>query len=145
MPTKQTQMKRRYKAHPFSERKRVVELYESGCNIRQISRMLDLNYNMVRQWLRQYRDSGLEALQPCYNVGAEPEPGPRATRKEADERYFSPAYVLYATTLEPAAVIARRLGLDYQSFVYHLRKYHPELLSRRSRQTRPAAEPAPAQ
>ena len=145
MPTKQTQMKRKYKAHPFSERKRVVELYESGCSIRQISRALDLGYNMIRQWLQLYRDSGLEALQPCYNLGVEPAPGVRATRWEENERDFSPAFVLYATTLEPAAVITRRYGLDYQSFVYHLRRYHPELMRQRSLLTLPVAEPAPAQ
>lgn len=145
MPNEQTHTKRKYKAHPFSERKRVVELYESGWSIRRISRTLDLGYNMICQWLRQYRDSGLEALQPCYNLGVEPGPGPRATRREENERDFSPAFVLYATTLEPAAVITRRLDLDYQSFVYHLKKYHPELLSRRSRLTRPAAEPVSAQ
>ena len=145
MPTKQTQMKRKYKAHPFSERKRVVELYESGWSIRQISRTLDLGYNMIRQWLRLYRDSGLEALQPCYNLGVEPAPGVRATRWEANERDFSPAFVLYATTLEPTAVITRRYGLDYQSFVYHLRKYHPELMRQRSRLAQPVAEPIPAQ
>ena len=144
MPTKQTQMKRKYKAHPFSERTRVVELYESGCSIRQISRALDLGYNMIRQWLQLYRDSGLEALQPCYKLGVEPGPGPRATRREANERDFSPAFVLYATTLEPASIITRRYGLDYQSFVYHLRKYHPELMRQRSRLARPVAECVPA-
>ena len=145
MPNEQTHTKRKYKAHPFSERKRVVELYESGCSIRQISRTLDLGYNMISLWLRQYRDSGLEALQPCYNLGVEPGPGVRATRWEANERVFSPAYELYATTLEPASMITRRYGLDYQSFVYHLRKYHPELMRQRSRLMRPVAEPVPAQ
>ena len=37
MPTDQTQPKRKRKAHPFSERKRVVELYESGLGCKRIA------------------------------------------------------------------------------------------------------------
>lgn len=139
MPTEQTQPKQKRKSHPFSERKRVVELYESGLGCKRIARALDLDDSMVRQWLRLYRTEGLEALRPYYGVGTGGRPvGVRAVRREKNERLFSPALEVYSMTLEPVASIVRRYGLDYQCFIYHLRRFHPELIEQRNRLARPA-------
>ena len=119
---------------------RAGELVVFGCLAQRYAAELPREIPEVDAWF------GARDLSPVLrHLGVEPGPGPRATRREASERDFSPAFVLYATTLEPAAVITRRYGLDYQSFVYHLRRYHPELMRQRSLLTLPAAEPAPAQ
>ena len=140
MPTEQTQSKRKRTAHPFSERKRVVEMYESGLGSTRIARALDLNVSTVRLWLRVYRADGLEALRPYYGVGEGGRPlGVRGERRERIERLFLPALEVYSTTLEPVTSIARRYGLDYQRFIYHIRHYRPELIERRSRLFLPLA------
>ena len=134
MPTEQTQTKRKYRTHPFSERKRVVELHESGLGNKQIASEMDLDVNMVRCWIRLYRAEGLEALRPHYGVGKGGRPlGIRGVRREKNGRLFLPALKVYSTTLEPVASITRRYDLDYQQFVYHLRRYHPELIAQRRR------------
>ena len=145
MPTEQIQPKRKTRAHPFSERKRVVELYESGLGSKRIAQALDLDDSMVRRWLRLYRASGLEALRPCYNVGVEPGAGDRMTHWEKTELEFQPAYELYTTTLESVTMITRRCGLNYQRFIHHLRRYHPELIEQRNRLIRSVAGSVPAQ
>ncbi len=140
MPTEQTQSKRKRKSHPFSERKRVVEMYESGLGCKRIAQVMDLNVSTVRLWLRVYRADGLEALRPYYGVGEGGRPlGVRGVRRDKIERLFSPALEVYSTTLEPVTSIARRYGLDYQRFIYHIRHYRPELIERRSRLFLPVA------
>ena len=132
MPTEQTQTKRKRKSHPFSERKRVVELYDSGLGCKRIAKVMDLDDSAVRLWLRVYRDKGLEALRPYYGRGADGRPlGVRGVRREKNERLFSLAMEVYSTTLEPVTSIARRYGLDYQQFIYHIRHFHPELTEKR--------------
>ena len=145
MPTKPTQTKRKYKSHPFSERKRVVELYESGLGCKRIARAMDLDASTVRMWLRRYRAKGLESLHPYDGRGADGHPpGVHTARGMANERLFSPAFSVYATTLEPVASITRRYGLDYNGFLYHVRRYHPELTEQRTRlQIGIAGEAAP--
>ena len=130
MPTEQKQMERKNRPHPFSERKRAVELYEQGLSSRQISRTMGIDASMIRDWVRRYRAHGLEALRPYYRIGQESRP---ALRWEEKERQYSPAYEAYSTTLEPVASITRRYGLDYYGFTYHIRNYHPELIEQRSR------------
>ena len=138
MPTEQTQTKRKRKSHPFSERKRVVELYESGLGCKRIAQALDLDDSAVSLWLRVYRAKGLEALRPYYGRGADGRPlGVRGVRRERIDRLFSPALEVYSTTLEPVASIVRRHGLDYQSFLYHLKRFHPELIEQRGRLSLP--------
>ena len=130
MPTEQKKTKRKYVLHPFSERKRVVELHEQGLSSRQIARATGVDASMVRAWVRRYRAHGLDALRPYYHVGKETRP---ALHWEEKERQYSPAYEAFSTTLETVASITRRYGLDYYGFTYHIRNYHPELKERRSR------------
>lgn len=130
MPTEQKKTKRKYVLHPFSERKRVVELHEQGLSSRQIARATGVDASMVRNWVRRYRAHGLDALRPYYRVGKEARP---ALHWEEKERMYSPAYEAFSTTLEPVASITRRYGLDYYGFTYHIRNYHPELIEQRSR------------
>ena len=130
MPTLQPQPRKRIATHTFAERKRVVELYQTGLGSKRIARALDLDDSTVRQWLRKYRTHGLEALRPYWRETKQ-QNGLRAARREENERTFQPAFTAYATTLEPVASITRRYGIDYQSFVYHIRRYHPELVERR--------------
>ena len=129
MPTEQKKTKRKYVLHPFSERKRVVELHEQGLSSRQIARATGVDASMVRNWVRRYRAQGLEALRPYYRIGQESRP---ALRWEEKERQYSPAYEAYSTTLEPVASITRRYGLDYYGFKNHIRISHPELEEKRN-------------
>lgn len=125
-------IKRSYTSHPFSERKRVVELYEQGLGSKRIARETGLDASMVRQWLRRYRASGLEALQlvRTRNGGAD---NRRAKTRARKDEQFDAAFQIYATTLEPIASIARRFQLDYRIFKYHIEHHHPELVETRRR------------
>lgn len=130
MPELQTQIKRKYNRHPFSERSQVVKLYSEGFGSRYIARVMNLDDSTVRHWIRKYRAHGMDALHPYWREGR-PEQGLRVSRREENERTFQPAFTAYATTLEPVASITRRYGIDYQSFIYHLKRNHPELVARR--------------
>jgi len=57
--------KRTYRHHPFSEKEQVVNLYLSGLGSKRIAREMGLDSSLVRKWLRRYRASGLEGLQPA--------------------------------------------------------------------------------
>ena len=116
--------------HDFQERKRVVELYQSGLGSKRIAQEMGLDDSMVRMWLRKYRAHGLESLQPYWREGREVH-CLRLSRREENERSFQPAFVAFSTTLEPVASITRRYGLDYQNFKYHVERYHPELVESR--------------
>ena len=129
MPTEQKQTERKNRPHPFSERKRAVELYERGLSSRQVALKMGIDASMVRAWVRRYRAHGLDALRPYYRVGKEARP---ALHWEEKERQYSPAYEAFSTTLEPVASITRRYGLDYYGFTYHIRNYHPELEEKRN-------------
>lgn len=134
MPDPETRFRSRNdSAHPFSERKRVVELYVSGLGSKRIAKVMGLDDAMVRRWLRKYRATGLESLQPYWqDVRPDKEPqGLRDIRRVTNERLFTQAFELYANTLEPVASITRRCGIDYQSFVYHLKRFHPEMVALR--------------
>lgn len=54
--------RRTFNRHPFSERKRAVNLYLSGLGSKRIARQMGLDASMVRKWLRRYLASGLEGL-----------------------------------------------------------------------------------
>lgn len=129
MPTEQKQTERKNRPHPFSERKRAVELYGQGLSSGQVARKMGIDASMIRDWVRRYRAHGLEALRPYYRIGQESRP---ALRWEEKERQYSPAYEAYSTTLETVASITRRYGLDYNGFTYHIRNYHPELEAQRN-------------
>ena len=134
MATNRTQTKRPRTAHSFAERKRAVELSEAGLSSKRIARELGLDDAMVRCWIRKYRATGLESLQPYWRAPRpERPPGRREVRRQENESRFAPAFEAYATTLEPVSSITRRFGLDYQRFVYHLKRHHPELVERRKR------------
>lgn len=130
MSTIQNQSCKRASSHSFAERKRVVELYQSGLGSKRIAQAMHLDDSTVRLWLRKYRTYGLESLRPYWRRDKKTD-GIRASRREENERTFQTAFSAYATTLEPVASITRRYGLDYQSFVYHLKRYHPELWEQR--------------
>lgn len=65
MQQEDTRTKRPYKRHPFSEKEKVVNLYLSGLGSKLIARQMGLDSSMIRKWLRTYRASGLEGLQPA--------------------------------------------------------------------------------
>ena len=52
MTLERSRSKRPRTAHSFAERKRVVELYESGMSSKRIARELGLDDAMVRFWIR---------------------------------------------------------------------------------------------
>ena len=134
MPEPETRFRtRRETPHPFPERMRVVELYVSGLGSKRIAKVMGLDDSTVRRWLRKYRATGLESLKPYWQDGRldkEPQ-GLRDIRRVTNERLFTSAFELYTTTLEPVASITRRCGIDYQSFVYHLKRFHPEMVAHR--------------
>lgn len=120
--------------HDFSVRKRVVELYHSGLGSKRIAQQLLVDDSTVRRWLRRYRLYGIDALCPYWrepksDVGY----GIRILRREENERQFQVAFCAYSSTLEPISSITRRFKLDYQSFKYHVERYHPELVAQRRR------------
>ena len=135
MAKDRTQTKRNRTAHSFEERKRVVELFESGLSSKRIARNLGLDDAMVRSWIRKYRATGLESLRPYWRSSrSDRPPGLRESRWQENERQFALAFEVYATSLESASSIARRYGLVYQRVMYHLNRYHPELVEQRRRQ-----------
>lgn len=134
MPTFQTQESSgRTAFYPFSERKRVVELYESGLGSERISAATGIDSSIVRRWIRRYREHGLESLRPYWRPDRTL--GVRASRRSDNERRFKVAYTAYATSLEPVSSITRRYRLDYNSFKYHVERFHPELVEQRKRLT----------
>lgn len=127
-----TTRKRTYTHHPFSERKRVVELYKEGHNSREISQRMQLDDSMVRSWIRKYREYGDAALQPYWRKANGQQYNPVVSFVKDRDILFSSAFIDYAYSLEPVASITRRFGLDYHAFKYHVERYHPELVARRN-------------
>lgn len=123
---------RTYRQHPFSERLKVVELYERGYGSKWIGRTMGLDDSLVRGWLRKYRARGLGALRPYSRSTENGHVGERTGRSK-NELLFYPAYEVYSSSLEPVASIARRYQFDYHSFKYHVERYHPELVAKRTR------------
>lgn len=123
--------KRAYTRHPFGERLRVVFLHESGLGSKRIARTVGLDDSMVRMWLRKYREGGLDALRDT-RVAAVPEVPLRQMQRARKDELFRGALEVYATTLEPVTSIARRFGVDYKKFKYHVERHHPELTARRN-------------
>ena len=124
--------KRAYNFHPFSEREKVVALYESGLGNERIAKLMGLDSSMVRQWLRRYRDAGLDALRLQRRVQKETLSRRETSRRQKDAQYYE-AYRVFSTTLEPLASITRRFQLDYKTFKYHVEHFHPELVAKRAR------------
>ena len=130
MPALQKQeISSRSAIHPFSVRKQVVELYESGYGSKRIATVTGLDDSLVRRWIRRYRTHGLDSLKPYWRPGRDQ--GIRASRHDDYERLFKSAYPAYAYTLESVASIARRYRLDYHAFKYHVEHHHPELVVQR--------------
>ena len=127
-----TTRKRTYTQHPFSVRKRAVELYNEGHNSREISQLLQVDDSMVRAWVRKYRKYGEAALQPYWRKASVLDSQPVVTFLKDRDLLFSSAFIDYAYSLEPVASITRRFGLDYHAFKYHVERYHPELVERRN-------------
>ena len=123
-----TTRKRTYTQHPFSVRKRAVELYNEGHSSREISQLLQVD------WVRKYRKYGEAALQPYWRKASVLDSQPVVTILKVKDRdfLFSSAFIDYAYSLEPVASITRRFGLDYHAFKYHVERYHPELVERRN-------------
>lgn len=125
-----TKSKKAYRPHPYSERLMVVSLYKQGWRSRRIALHLNLDDSMVRSWLRKYRSFGEESLRP-YIRRETPVPGKQHMRRMENEDQFQAAFLVFSSTLEPVASITRRYNLDYHSFKYHLKRYHPELIEKR--------------
>ena len=119
-----------YKSHPFEERKRVVELYQTGLGCKRIAQITGLDSSMIRLWLRKYRAGGLDALRPYTRCqqGDEAQGLSRITVVGRDDARFRRACSAYVSSLEPVASIARRFQLDYHSFKYQLERYYPDLV-----------------
>ena len=117
-----------YKSHPFEERKRVVELYQSGLGSKRIARLTGLDDSLVRLWLRKYKSGGLDALYPYTRNKPRANGMSRILTVGEDDTRFMQACSAYVSTLEPVASISRRYQLDYHSFKYHLERYHPDLV-----------------
>lgn len=102
-----------YNPHPFEERKRVVELYQSGLGCKRIAQI-----------------TGLDALRPYKRCqqGDEAQGLSRITMVGKDDARFRRACSAYVSSLEPVASIARRFQLEYHSFKYQLERYHPDLV-----------------
>lgn len=122
---------RSYKRHPFAERKKVVEFYESGLSSKRIASKLGIDDSMVRSWIRKYRKYGLDSLQPYWRKKNESILRTPSLRIQ-DEQLFKEACTAYGNSLEPLASITRRHGLNYASFRYYLFRYQPELVARRA-------------
>ena len=123
--------KRSYVRHSFAERKRVVELYVSGLGCKRIANIMGLDDSMVRKWLRTYHVYGLEGLRPQRKPACKQ--SVRESKRADMDQQFEEAYAVYSKTLEPTASIARRFRLNYWTFNYHVRHFHPELVAERSR------------
>ena len=54
MPAEETMQKKRYNAHSFQERMRVIDLYLQGNGCKKIARAMALDDSMVRAWIRKY-------------------------------------------------------------------------------------------
>lgn len=132
MPSDTIQKKKTYTPHPFEERMRAIELYRQGNTSKRIAALMGLDDSMIRAWIRKWKTYGADALQP-YRRGVNLRPCLQRDRRSENEDQFKQAYGAFATSLESVASIARRYDLDYHSFMYHIRRYHPELSEQRKR------------
>ena len=130
MPASRRQRQKTYSQHPFEERMRAIELFQQGNNSKQIAGLMGLDDSMVRAWIRKWKANGTEALQP-YRRGNNIRPCLQRERRSENENQYKQAYRVFATSLEPVASIARRYRFDYHSFLYHVQRYHPELVELR--------------
>ena len=117
--------------YTYEDRTRVISLYQSGLGSKRIAAVTGIDDSVIRRWIRRYRAHGLESLRPYWRPA--PSVGIRDARRADNERRFKPAFADYAASLEPVSSITRRYKLDYQSFKYHVERYHPELVERRRR------------
>lgn len=136
------EQRKKYRQHPFSERLKAVELYKKGYTSKRIGHLMDLDDSMVRRWVRKYRAKGVEALRPYSRSTENGHVGERTGRSK-NELLFYPAYEVYSSSLEPVASIARRYQFDYLSFKYHVERYHPELVAKRTRLNQLVCEQSP--
>jgi len=128
-----TGRRRAYRQHSFSERKQVISLYEQGASSKKIARELDLDDSMVRAWIRKYRTYGEAGLHPYMRVSVKPTSNPKEVYRKTRDILFASAFQVYGSTLEPVLSITRRYNLDYHAFLYHVTRYHPELVEARER------------
>lgn len=124
--------KRVIRQHDYAERLQVIRLYERGLSSMAISREMGLDDSMIRMWVRKYKGGGAEALRPYWRGKPERQIARPRPRMEGDER-FQAALRDYASGMDTEAAIARRHGLDYLSFRYHVRRYHAPLVEQRKR------------
>jgi len=126
-----THGRRTYSKHPFTERIRAVELFSQGLSSNEVASRLGLDGSTVRAWVRKSRRYGPESLRPYWRPPGRDCAVSPSCRRGLDVRdpHFLEACLSYASSRVPAAAIARRHGLDYHSFLYHLHRYYPELVS----------------
>lgn len=109
----------------------VICLHKKGIGSKKIGTMLGIDDSLVRSWIRKYRADGMDALRP-YTRKDRSSVGQPHYRRHENESLFQPALKAFATTLEPIASITRRYQIDYQSFRYHVERYHPDLVAQRN-------------
>ncbi|MBR1705435.1 MAG: helix-turn-helix domain-containing protein [Bacteroidales bacterium] len=116
----------------WADRQKAVELYLQGYGAKRISHVIGVDSATIRHWLKRYRQGGLEALRPYRRNPPEEMLAARQELFRNREAAFSDALAVYASTLEPTLSIARRFGLDYRAFRYHIQHYHPDLVAHRN-------------
>ena len=128
-PKTPARRKRHYRSHSFSEREKVVGLYEQGYGSKLIAKQMKLDDSMVRAWLRKYRAGGLNALLlSCRPIK---DRTTLVNRRKEKDRLFGDAMEAFSTSLESVASITRRFQINYATFRYHVWRHHPELLEKR--------------
>lgn len=122
---------KKYTMHSADERRSVLELHGKGLGSKRIARLTGIDPSLIRRWLRDYRERGDDALVPYSRRDASAAGKPRTANAKENEERFRTAYPACATSLEPLASIARRFGLPYNRFRYHVARYHPEFVKKR--------------
>ena len=117
-------------AYSSAVRAQAISLWKSGKSSNAISEMVGVDSSVIRRWLRRYREFGPRSFQPYWRSDGM-QMSRMAAHAEKDD-LFQRAYEAYATSLDPVSVIARRYGLDYHAFKYHVERHHPELVEQRN-------------
>ena len=117
-------------SYGYEVRLQVLTMHRSGVSSTRISRATGIDSSVIRRWLRRYSMYGAQSLQPYWRADSPLKTSQASVFKDKDRRYSS-AFTAYATTQESVASIARRFGLEYHSFRYHILRHHPELVEQR--------------
>ncbi|MEO0109855.1 MAG: helix-turn-helix domain-containing protein, partial [candidate division WOR-3 bacterium] len=89
----------------FNLRVKMIEEYNKGKNISQISREYGVSRNTLRKWIKRYKEKGEEELK---ELSRKPHNSPNRTPKEIQEKILE----LYKKTNWGRKRIALRLNLN---------------------------------